>query len=139
MPANIYYQVLKHHADAILRLYGVRWVPQPHHYKLCKQLFESEVEGFEPYAVEDVIERLEAYYKEDWWKTIRHDFGNFYKHFDKFIVLKDSRTPGHQSEWSPIASEIPKVVKRESNLLIHCSSCGTNHATHESCRLRKAE
>jgi hypothetical protein len=83
--------------------------------------------------VEDVVERLDSYYKEDWWKTVRHDFANFCKHFDKFVNLKDTRTPGHQSDWQPIAAELPKVVKRESTLLIHCSTCGINHAANVAC------
>jgi len=128
--ANVYYQVLKHHADAIQRMYGVRWVPQPHHFKLCKQLMESEVEGFDPYTPEEIIERLQAYYAEGWWKNVRHDFANFCKHFDKFIVTKDTRTTGYKTEPKHIAGFLPQIV---------CRDCGQVHDPLSDCQLRKVE
>lgn len=139
--ANIYFQVLKFHADSIQKMYGVRWVPQPHHFKLCKQLMQSEVEGFDPYTPEEIIERLEAYYKETWWKTVRHDFANFCKHFDKFIVTRDERTVGHQSQPIAIGEAIGNVLRFDSTQqVIHCTRCGQNHRASDDCeQQRKAE
>jgi hypothetical protein len=126
--SNVYFQVLKHHADAIQRMYKVRWVPQKHHFKMCKQLMESEVEGFEPYTPEEIIERLEAYYKEIWWRTTRHDFANFCKHFDKFIVKVEERTTGHQGKWEPVKEKLSLVVP-----MIHCERCNKNHSVDFDC------
>ena len=110
---NIYFQVLKHHAEAIQRMYGVKWVPRPHHFKMCKSLFESEVEGFEPYEVKDIVERLEAYYRDDWWKNTRHDFANFVKHFDKFVEVKEQKSVRKSTRW--------------------CPECQTAHSINEPC------
>ena len=140
MAPNVYFQVLKHHADAIQRMYKVRWVPQPHHFKMCKQLMESEVEGFEPYTPEEIIERLEVYYKETWWRTVRHDFANFCKHSDKFIPkMDDVREPQEKQElvngkWVVIKKQwkpLEQVIHKE--LMIYCDRCKRNHAADYDC------
>jgi hypothetical protein len=91
---------------------------------MCKQLMESEVEGFEPYTPEEIIERLEAYYLESWWRTTRHDFSNFVKHFDKFIV-KETRSMSYKTE--------PKRIGEFSGPKIECHQCGKAHGAMEPC------
>lgn len=112
--SSIYFRVLKHHQDAIQRLYGSRWVPQPYHFKMCKTLMESEVEGFEPYTPEEIIDRLNTYYTVEFWKNTRHDFANFCKHYDKFIPEKK-------------VQQQPRISTR------YCNICHTYHSINVEC------
>ena len=123
--SNIYFKVLKHHQDAIQRLYGARWVPQPYHFKMCKTLMESQVEGFDPYTPEEIIARLDAYYGVDFWQTTRHDFANFCKHFDKF--LPEKKVESHR-----------RPQPQTMSMVIYCTRCETNHRADQACPVKVA-
>jgi hypothetical protein len=89
---------------------------------MCKTLMESQIEGFEPYTPEEIIERLESYYKVDFWQATRHDFSNFCKHFDKFLPEKKE-------------VKVQRQQPRSHEQMIYCTTCERNHRADSPCNV----
>jgi hypothetical protein len=73
------YPVLLKFAEHYAAEYGEKWVPSSEHIALALQLLKNPLPGFDAYAPEDLIGRIEVFFKckEPWLISSRHNFSVF--------------------------------------------------------------
>jgi hypothetical protein len=96
---NSYYAILKEFKTKWERRYKGRiFTPRPAHYKQLKDLlsplhFESEMGAFEPLTLNDVVERIDIYLRNNYFERCGHNFSTFIKDFDMFVPPAPKAAP----------------------------------------------
>jgi hypothetical protein len=132
--------VMLRYAQLYAAEYREKWLPTSEHITSTVELFKSPMPGFEPYTPEDLIARLEEFFKvkEPWLVNCKHNYAVFIKHIHRWIPR-------------PLVRPIPlaPVVTSSTGCYQHgialgpgelcpkcfppCTKCGEQHAAEDDC------
>jgi len=131
-------QILVKYAQLYAATYKQRWMPSNEQISETLQLLKSPLPGFQPYTTEDLIARLEVFFKakDQWLVSCCHNLSVFVKHVHRFI-------PANAIVQSRVSFRQRKVLCDCGNELTSdeicakcfpiCSKCGERHTTQETC------
>ena len=124
--------------------YHEHWKPSDDHVGDTVDLLRSMIPGIPGYTKEDILKRLDAFFRcrEEWVVSTKHNYSVFTKHIHRWL-----ESPAKHPAAVPSAPQrdLPYLCPECGNELFipseicakcfpHCTECGMQHATAETCK-----
>jgi hypothetical protein len=124
--------------------YHEHWKPSDEHVGDTVNLFRSIVPGIPGYTKEDLLVRLDAFFKckEDWVVSTKHNYSVFVKHIHRWIHTGGPQHPAANTsprrdapyKCPECSNELPTPGEICAKCFPHCSECGMQHSTSDTCK-----
>ena len=133
-------RVMLHYARLFRSEYHEKWIPAPEHIEQTVRLFKSPMPGFEGYSPEDLVARLETFFKikEDWVVSCKHNYSVFTKHIHRWLPKpvtgpKPAPAVAKVESFCPDCHEPIKPGDICRVCYPHCAKCDQYHAPEDDC------
>jgi len=116
--------------------YGGSWKPSDEHIYGTINLFKSSLAGFEPYNLQDILQRLEIFFqqKDDWIVVTRHNYNVFLKHIHRWVPKRTIEKQKVDIDcYQCDCGKMVKIGEQCEDCFPVCPKCGQRHWKEESC------
>ena len=134
--------VIMRYYELFVARYHEHWKPSIDHVAGTIDLLRSPMAGIAGYTKEDLLVRLDAFFKckEDWIISTKHNYLVFTKHIHRWLPVQTISPPhsrGGEPEGVYKCPECQNELSAPSEIcekcFPHCMDCGFQHAKSESC------